>query len=93
MFADAAFLARAGVQAWSDLPAWVPGQGETAGFARVSIARALAAGLTYRPLSATAADTLAWFRTLPPERQQALRAGLRPEREAAALQAWHARAG
>lgn len=89
--ADAAFLARQGVQAWGDLPAWVPGQGETAGFARVSIARAVAAGLTYRPLAATAADTLAWFRTLPPERQQTLRAGLSPEREQAVLKAWHAR--
>jgi len=39
-------------------------------------------GLTYRPLPLTAADTLAWFRTLPSERQAKLRAGLTPGREA-----------
>ena len=40
------------------------------------------AGLTYRPLPLTAADTLAWFRTLPSERQAKLRADLTPGREA-----------
>lgn len=44
-----------------DLLAWVPGQGETAGVSRVGIARAPAAGLMFRPLATTAADTLAWF--------------------------------
>jgi 2'-hydroxyisoflavone reductase len=40
-----------------------------------------AAGLTYRPLPTTAAETLAWFKTLPPERQAKLNAGLSPDRE------------
>ena len=84
------FLKAQKVQAWSDMPVWIPGQGETEGFARRSIARALAAGLTYRPLATTAADTLAWFRTQPAERQAKLRAGLSPEREAALLAAWKA---
>ena len=48
------------------MPVWVPGQGETFGFHRRDISRAIAAGLTYRPLPLTAADTLAWFSTLPP---------------------------
>jgi 2'-hydroxyisoflavone reductase len=52
--------------------------------------RALAAGLQFRPLAATAADTLAWFKTLPAERQAKLRAGLPPDREAALLAAWKA---
>ncbi len=90
-FASADFLAAQGVRAWADLPAWVPGTGETAGFSRVSNARAVAAGLTFRPFATTAADTLAWWRSLPAERQAKPRAGLSPEREAAALQAWHAR--
>jgi len=42
-------------------------------------------GLTYRPLPLTAADTLAWFLTLPSERQAKLRAGVIPEREAELL--------
>ncbi len=90
-FATHDFLRRQNVAAWSDLPAWVPGQGETAGFARVSVARALAAGLTFRPLATTAADTLEWSGTLPEERRAKLRAGISAEREAAVLKAWHAR--
>jgi 2'-hydroxyisoflavone reductase len=82
------FLDDKKVSAWSDLPVWIPGQGETAGFARRDIKKALAAGLTYRPLPLTAADTLAWFRQQPPERQAKLRAGLAPEREKALLAEW-----
>jgi 2'-hydroxyisoflavone reductase len=82
------FLDDLKVQAWTDQPVWVPGQGDTAGFARRDISRALRAGLTYRPLTATAADTLAWFRQQPAERQAKLRAGLTPLREAALLEAW-----
>ncbi|HEY1750740.1 MAG TPA: NAD-dependent epimerase/dehydratase family protein [Caulobacteraceae bacterium] len=86
------FLDAEKVSAWSDLPVWVPGQGDSAGFARRSIARALAAGLSFRPLPVTAAETLAWFRQQPPERQAKLRAGLAPDREAALLAKWKARA-
>jgi 2'-hydroxyisoflavone reductase len=86
------FLEANNVSAWSDLPVWVPGQGDTAGFARRDIGRALAAGLTFRPLATTATETLAWFKQQPPERQAKLRAGLAPEREAALLAAWKARA-
>ena len=84
------FLAAENVSPWSDLPVWVPGSGESAGFARRDIRRALAAGLTFRPLATTASDTLAWFRAQPPARQAKLRAGLAPEREAALLARWHA---
>ncbi|MCI3135245.1 NAD-dependent epimerase/dehydratase family protein [Phenylobacterium aquaticum] len=85
------FLDAQNVSGWTDLPVWVPGQGETAGFAKRDIGRALAAGLTFRPLPTTAADTLAWFRSLPPERQAKPRNGLSPEREAQVLAAWKAR--
>jgi len=87
------FLEAQKVHAWSDMPVWIPGQGETMGFHRRSIARALKAGLTYRPLPLTAGDTLTWFKTLPPERQAKLHSGLTPEREAALLAAWKARQG
>jgi 2'-hydroxyisoflavone reductase len=80
------------VQAWSDMPVWVPGQGETVGFARRDIRRALAAGLTFRPLPQTAVDTLAWFLKQPPERQAKLRAGLAPDREAELLKALNSKA-
>jgi 2'-hydroxyisoflavone reductase len=86
------FLEAEQVSPWSDLPVWVPGEGESAGFGRRTIARALAAGLTFRPLPSTAADTLAWFRAQPPARQAKLRAGLSAEREAELLARWRASA-
>ncbi|MFY2762922.1 NAD-dependent epimerase/dehydratase family protein [Arenimonas sp. MALMAid1274] len=85
------FLAAQNVGAWMDLPCWIPAEGDYAGFGRASAARAAAAGLTYRSLDTTVADTLAWWRGLPEDRRAKPRAGLSPEREAAALAAWHAR--
>jgi 2'-hydroxyisoflavone reductase len=90
-FADADFLASQQVRPWSHMPAWVPGEGDMAGMLQVSIQRALDRGLTYRPTADTARDALAWFRTLPAERQANLLAGLAPEREAEVLRAWHER--
>jgi 2'-hydroxyisoflavone reductase len=88
---DAKFLEEQQVAAWSDMPAWVPAEGEYAGFGSVSARKAMDRGLTFRPLLDTCRDTLSWWATLPAERQGKLRAGLAPEREAAVLQAWHAR--
>jgi 2'-hydroxyisoflavone reductase len=82
VWAPTAFLKENKVSPWGDMPVWIPGQDETFGFHRRAIRRANAAGLTRRPLPVTAADTLAWFRTLPSERQVKLRVGLTPEREA-----------
>jgi 2'-hydroxyisoflavone reductase len=56
----------------------------------VSNARALATGLTFRPLATTARDTLAFWNALPAARRAQPRAGISPEREAAALEAWRA---
>jgi 2'-hydroxyisoflavone reductase len=85
VWAPTSFLKANKVSSWSDMPVWVPGQGETFGVHRVDISRAIAAGLTCRSVSLTAADTLAWFRSLPPERQSKLRAGLTPKRESELL--------
>jgi 2'-hydroxyisoflavone reductase len=82
------FLQEQDVSPWSDMPVWVPGAGETGGFARRSIRKALAAGLVFRPLSTTASETLAWFKGQSEERQAKLLAGLAPEREAALLAKW-----
>jgi 2'-hydroxyisoflavone reductase len=57
----------AGVQPWTELPLWLPGA-DHAGMARADISRALAAGLRFRPVEETAADTLAWDRTVPGDR-------------------------
>jgi len=90
---DADFLREMGVRAWSDMPAWQVPRGATAGFARMSNARALEAGLTFRPLADTGRDTLEWFLGQPPERRERLRAGLSPERERWLLAAWRVRMG
>ena len=58
----------------------------------MSNARAVKAGLTFRPIADTAKATLDWFRTLPEPRRAKLRAGITPEREAKVLAAWKARA-
>ena len=74
-------LEAAGVAPWSDMPAWIPSVGESAGIGAVNCSRAIAAGMTFRPIVDTARDTLSWWRSLPSERRAALKAGLSPERE------------
>jgi len=85
-WADGEFLKQQKVEAWSDMPVWA---GDELGMARTNISRALAKGLTFRPLGDTARDTLAWFKAQKPERQAKMRAGLTPEREAEVLVALH----
>src|ERR1700751_1218081 len=77
-WADAEFLKQEKVEAWSDMPVWA---GDELGMARTNISRALAKGLTFRPLADTARDALTWFKAQKPERQAKLKAGLTAERE------------
>ena len=88
-WASEEFLLERGVAAWSEMPLWVPAPAR--GMVTVSVRRAIAAGLRFRPLDDTVRDTLAWHG----ERGGAavtLRAGLAPEREAELLAAWRERA-
>src|SRR6266704_51263 len=82
----AEFLQQQKVEAWSDMPVWA---GKESGLARTNISRALAKGLTFRPVADTARDTLSWFKSLPQDRQSEMRAGLTSGREAEVLAAWH----
>ncbi len=75
-----------GVAPFTELPLWVPA--EDAGFNTFAIDRALAAGLTFRPVEETVRDTLAWLATRPAD--HVWRAGLSAEREAELLRLWHA---
>ena len=93
VWAKADFLEQQKVSPWGDMPVWIPATGDTAGAHRRRNQKAIAAGLTFRLLAQTAADTLAWWKTLPAERQAKLRAGIAPEREAQVLEAWRARKG
>ena len=84
------FLTGQKVQAWSDMPVWA---GAEDGVTRTDINRALGKGLTFRPLADTARDTLAWFKSLPQDRQSHLKAGVTPEREAELLANWKKQKG
>lgn len=88
---DADFLETQGVSAWADMPAWIPARGEYAGIGRRSIARAVQAGLTFRPIGDTAATALAWYRGQPEDRHPRLRGPFTLEREKAVLDAWKSR--
>jgi 2'-hydroxyisoflavone reductase len=87
---DADFLSQHHVKPWSDMPVWIQPAGEYAGFMRRSNARALAKGLTFRPLALTAKDTLDYYLGQSESEQVKLRAGLDPAREQEVLAAWHA---
>ena len=79
------FLTQQKVEPWSDMPVWT---GRESGVARAKIDHALSKGLTFRPLAETARDTLAWFKSLPQDRQSKLRTGITAEREREVLEAW-----
>lgn len=70
------FLVAQGVQPWSDLPVWVPGN-----FHQISRQKALAAGLRVRSTQDSVSDILAWREAT----EQPLRTGLSPEREGEVL--------
>lgn len=83
---DADFLQKNGVTPWGDMPLWVPPGSNIAGLTTVDIARALQAGLSFRPMELTVQDSLAWYRAEPEGRQ--LQAGLSAAREASLLRDW-----
>ncbi|HUI61618.1 MAG TPA: NAD-dependent epimerase/dehydratase family protein [Steroidobacteraceae bacterium] len=83
------FLEKEKVAPWSDMPVWLPPEGETAGAAKTSVARALKAGLTNRPLAQTVHDTLAWHLARPEAEREKLKAGIATDREQQVLAAWH----
>ncbi|MEO8702215.1 MAG: NAD-dependent epimerase/dehydratase family protein [Kofleriaceae bacterium] len=58
---DAAFLDDHKVAPWSDMPVWIDAKDEWAGFGTMSNARAVKAGLTFRPVGETAKATLDWL--------------------------------
>ena len=81
------FLLAQGVTPWTELPLWVPeNDPESAGFFSFSNHKAVAAGLTFRPLRDTVRATLLWLQERPEDRPW--RAGLTSEREQELLQAW-----
>jgi len=87
-WASEEFLLAQGVTPYTEIPLWLAG--EDAAMDKVNIAKALSAGLTFRPLAVTVGDTLAWDNTRPAGTQR--KNGLSAEREAALLDLWRAQA-
>lgn len=73
-----------------DIPIWTSPHGPEIGYSTMNINKAVSKGLTFRPLYDTIRATLDWFRKQPTSRQLKMRAGIKPEREAEVLAAWHA---
>jgi len=67
VWADEQTLIDAGIEGWTELPLWLPGD-DYAGMAQADTRRAREAGLTFRPLEETVVDTLAWDRTVEGDR-------------------------
>jgi 2'-hydroxyisoflavone reductase len=63
VWAPAAWLVEQGVQPWMELPLWLGDDPEYAGHSRIDVSRAIQAGLSFRPLDRTIADTLEWYRS------------------------------
>jgi 2'-hydroxyisoflavone reductase len=77
-------LEKAGVVPWTELPFWIPAANRSfAGAMRLDRSKAVAAGLTCRPIGTTIVDTLNWDQTRDPSSSRL--AGLSPEREEALL--------
>jgi 2'-hydroxyisoflavone reductase len=95
-WADAKFLEAQNVGAWMNMPCWVPPEGEYAGFSLTPADKAVAAGLTFRPLAETARDTIAWHKAERPADYDfganRGRGGMRREHEQEVLKALRERA-
>ncbi|GAA4202960.1 NAD-dependent epimerase/dehydratase family protein [Microbispora amethystogenes] len=94
VWADDDFLTAQGVEPWTELPLWYPGA-DGLGVWTHSSAKAVAAGLTCRPLRETVRDTWEWLKDIPEERRSfrgvRVGSGIDPDKERRVLAAWDAR--
>jgi 2'-hydroxyisoflavone reductase len=82
------FLEEHRIRGGAEIAAWRPPTGQNLNYGRVDNRRAIAAGMTFRPLAVTAMDTMAWFRDRLASGGPPLRSGYSAEREAEVLAAW-----
>lgn len=88
VWVDDRFLLDRQVQPWTEFPVWAPDDPEFAGVWLPSSAKALAAGLTCRPVAETVRDTWAWLREVPPGERAFRGHGIDAEKEARILAEW-----
>jgi 2'-hydroxyisoflavone reductase len=89
------FLVAQKVTPWGNMPTWIPRTDPDSAASNADNRAAIKAGLTFRPVSVSAADALASFNAAPADAQARMikAAGISPEREKAVLEAWHAKQG
>ena len=80
-WASEGFLLEQKVAAWSEMPLWLPEDAapHLSGFMFIDPRKAIAAGLTFRPLTDTIRDTLSWYQTN--RKNEPLKAGLNSDKE------------
>jgi 2'-hydroxyisoflavone reductase len=84
---DEKFMLDAKLGQWMEVPLWTDSSDErNRYFQAISVERAVAAGLKFRPLAETVRDTLAWDLARPADTER--RAGLARDREREVLEAW-----
>ncbi|MFZ0062199.1 MAG: NAD-dependent epimerase/dehydratase family protein [Pyrinomonadaceae bacterium] len=83
------FLLQEQVTPWSEMPLWLPEAAapHRKGFMFINCDKAVAAGLSFRPLRETIKDTLTWHETN--HATEELKAGIDGERETRLLRKWH----
>jgi len=94
---DDAFLVEQRTVVWTELPLWAPAGPELDGVWLPSSAKALAHGLSCRPVAETVRDTWDWVRSrgpeAPPYAQGGTPLGIDPVKEARLLADWDALSG
>jgi 2'-hydroxyisoflavone reductase len=86
VWVDDSFLQEHGVGEWMELPLWISDPAFSS-LDKVDVSKALAAGLTFRPVADTVRDTAEWDASRGDYEPGA---GLAPERERELLAAWRA---
>jgi 2'-hydroxyisoflavone reductase len=89
VWASEEFLLEQQVAAWSEMPLWLPEEvaPHLKGFMFISPRKAIAEGLTFRPLGDTIRDTLVWYQTH--EANEPLKAGLNSDKERSLIAKLH----
>lgn len=91
VWVDYDFVTEHGLEDSGELTIWSSPRSTYAQLSMVDGSRAVAKGLNNRPTRETARDTITWWKTLPEDRTQNVRAGLASEKEAKLLADWATR--
>lgn len=92
VFIPADFLEAQGVNTGT-FPLWIPPSGDAAGFHQRNIKKALAAGITFRPIADTAKASIDWYNGIEEKLQAGLTRQMDPAKEAEVIKAFRDKQG